>query len=94
MKFLGLRHQGRAGFVSASAVAAFLAAPFGVPHAQGAQPTTGSVALKYPTTARSGQADDLNGVRVPDPYRWLENIASSDVRSWVVAQNALAGAFE
>ena len=30
MKFLGIRHQGRAGFVSASAVAALLAAPLGV----------------------------------------------------------------
>ena len=93
MKFLGIRHQGRAGFVSASAVAALLAAPLGVPHAQGAQPNPGGVALKYPTTPRGGQADDLNGVRVPDPYRWLENVTSPEVHNWVVAQNAVTESF-
>ena len=92
MKFLGIRHQGRAGFISASAVAALLAVPLGMLHAQAAQPTA-SGTVKYPMTARSGQTDDLNGVRVPDPYRWLENITSPEVHNWVVAQNAVTEAF-
>jgi prolyl oligopeptidase len=46
-------------------------------------------ALKYPATPRGNQADDLNGVRVADPYRWLESMMSSDVRNWVTAQNAV-----
>jgi prolyl oligopeptidase len=49
--------------------------------------------LRYPTTTRGGQADDLNGVRVPDPYRWLENIDAPDVHAWVTAQNALTEGF-
>ena len=44
-------------------------------------------APKYPATARGTQIDELSGVRIADPYRWLENVSSPDVRSWVVAQN-------
>jgi len=32
-------------------------------------------------------------VRVPDPYRWLENITSPEVHNWVVAQNGVTEAF-
>jgi prolyl oligopeptidase len=49
--------------------------------------------LKYPPTQRSAQGDDLNGVGVADPYRWLEAVSSPDVRAWVTAQNALTEAF-
>ncbi|HEY9228117.1 MAG TPA: hypothetical protein VIP11_15780, partial [Gemmatimonadaceae bacterium] len=45
--------------------------------------------LRYPPTARASQFDDLNGVRVPDPYRWLENVTSNDVHNWVASQNGL-----
>ncbi|MEP6496141.1 MAG: prolyl oligopeptidase family serine peptidase, partial [bacterium] len=49
--------------------------------------------LKYPATARSAQSDDLSGVLVPDPYRWLEAVTSPEVRAWVSAQNALTESF-
>ena len=49
--------------------------------------------LKYPPTARSAQGDDLNGVVVADPYRWLEAVSSPEVRAWVSAQNALTESF-
>ena len=45
--------------------------------------------LRYPPTPRGAITDELNGVRVADPYRWLENVTSSEVRDWVAAQNAL-----
>ena len=49
--------------------------------------------LKYPTTARSAQSDDLSGVVVADPYRWLEAVTAPEVRAWVAAQNALTESF-
>lgn len=45
--------------------------------------------LRYPATTRGSQADEVGGVRAPDPYRWLENVSSPDVRAWVSAQNAV-----
>jgi prolyl oligopeptidase len=45
--------------------------------------------IDYPETRKVDQADDYHGVRVEDPYRWLEDDVreSDDVRSWVEAQN-------
>jgi prolyl oligopeptidase len=59
--------------------------------ALGAQ--TVSPQLKYPATPRGLQADDLSGVRVADPYRWLEAVTSSDVHSWLTAQDAVAESY-
>ena len=43
----------------------------------------------YPEARVSPQVDDLHGVGVADPYRWLEDIDSPETRSWVEAQNKL-----
>lgn len=45
--------------------------------------------LRYPPTPRGAVSDDLNGIRVADPYRWLESVASNEVRDWVAAENWL-----
>jgi prolyl oligopeptidase len=47
-------------------------------------------ALVYPATRRVEQVDDYAGVRVADPYRWLEDIDSSETKAWIGSQNALA----
>ncbi len=51
--------------------------------------------LKYPKTKRVDQVDILHGVKVEDPYRWLEADVreSAEVRKWVDAQNKVTNAF-
>jgi prolyl oligopeptidase len=40
-----------------------------------------------PPARREEVVDILHGVEVPDPYRWLEDGDSAEVRQWVAAQN-------
>jgi len=43
--------------------------------------------LTYPETQKVDVVDEYFGTKVPDPYRWLEDINSEQVKSWVEAQN-------
>lgn len=45
--------------------------------------------LRYPDTQQIAVSDDYHGTQVSDPYRWLEEIRSSETEAWVSAQNAL-----
>ncbi len=51
--------------------------------------------MKYPETRRVDQTDEYHGVKVADPYRWLEADVreSAEVADWVKAQNKVARAF-
>ena len=51
--------------------------------------------MKYPATRRVEQVDEYYGVKVADPYRWLEaDVRESDeVATWVKEQNAVARKF-
>src|SRR5262249_23478718 len=44
--------------------------------------------VKYPATRKCDQVDDLHGVKVADPYRWLEDLDSKETADWVAAENA------
>ena len=43
----------------------------------------------YPVARKVDQVDDYHGVKVADPYRWLENLDSEETRTWVEAENKL-----
>ncbi len=49
--------------------------------------------LVYPAAARDAQIDTYHGIKVADPYRWLENIDSADTRAWVSAEDRLSRGF-
>ena len=46
--------------------------------------------LSYPAAARGDVVDDYHGVKVPDPYRWMEDIDSTETRTWVEAEARLS----
>ena len=52
---------------------------------------TAARGLSYPVASREDRVEDHFGVKVADPYRWLENDLRTDpaVRDWVARENAL-----
>ena len=58
--------------------------------AQGDSPTR---APTYPPTRSGDVVDDYFGTRVPDPYRWLEDLDSTDTAAWIAAQNKVTFAY-
>ena len=49
--------------------------------------------LQYPKAAKDGTVDDYFGVKVSDPYRWLENDTSAQTSAWVEAENKVTNAY-
>jgi prolyl oligopeptidase len=47
----------------------------------------GAGVLSYPKPKTVEQVDDYHGVKVADPYRWLEDTDSTDTHAWVEAEN-------
>ncbi|HLP26851.1 MAG TPA: S9 family peptidase, partial [Acidobacteriota bacterium] len=43
--------------------------------------------IEYPASKTVDQVDDVHGVKIPDPFRWLEDVDSADTKAWVGAQN-------
>jgi prolyl oligopeptidase len=45
--------------------------------------------LAYPKAPKGDVVDDYHGVKVADPYRWLENAEAQETMAWVDAENRL-----
>lgn len=43
--------------------------------------------MSYPVTKEAKQVDEYHGVKVNDPYRWLEDDNSVETKTWVEVQN-------
>ncbi len=48
---------------------------------------------KYPKTKKEDVTDTYFGVKVSDPYRWLESDSSAEVTQWVNEQNAITNEY-
>ncbi|MFL5330545.1 MAG: prolyl oligopeptidase family serine peptidase [Gemmataceae bacterium] len=64
------------------AVIATVALPIGIFGVDSTRPN-------YPATRSESISEQLHGQSVPDPYRWLEDSNSSEVKDWTEKQNNL-----
>ena len=49
--------------------------------------------LDYPHVKKGDVVDDYHGVKIADPYRWLEDTNSADTKAWVEAENRVTRAY-
>ena len=54
---------------------------------------SGETLPSYPPARRDPIMDDYNGVKVADPYRWLEQLDSPETRDWVRAEAQLTDSY-
>src|SRR6202022_3177372 len=45
--------------------------------------------LSYPAARQVDQTDDYFGTTVSDPYRWMEDVDSPELKAWIDAENEL-----
>jgi prolyl oligopeptidase len=50
-------------------------------------------ALAYPVARTVEQTDDYFGTKVSDPYRWMEDVDSAELKTWVDAENELTQSY-
>jgi prolyl oligopeptidase len=49
--------------------------------------------LSYPDSKPGNTVDTLHDIKIPDPYRWLEDLNSEQTSAWVKAQNSLTDSY-
>ncbi|MBL8272223.1 MAG: hypothetical protein JNJ74_00330, partial [Xanthomonadales bacterium] len=54
-----------------------------------AAPTATAAGPAYPPARRGDQVDEYHGVRVADPYRWMEDLDAPELARWIAEQNRL-----
>ena len=52
-----------------------------------------SASLVYPPAPKGDTVDDYFGTKVADPYRWMEDLNSPEVKQWVDAENAVTAKY-
>ena len=52
-----------------------------------------AMAMDYPDTRREDTSNSYHEVKVEDPYQWLEDWSSNEVKSWSADQNQVARTF-
>jgi prolyl oligopeptidase len=50
-------------------------------------------ALPYPTARKTEQTDVYFGTTVSDPYRWMEDVDSAELKTWIDAENELTQSY-
>ena len=58
-----------------------------------AQSPTPQTAITYPPTRTVDVVDHYGSAAVADPYRWLEELNSSETAQWVAAENAITNSY-
>src|SRR5580693_8760802 len=48
-----------------------------------------STTVAYPPARKVDQSDDYFGTQVNDPYRWMEDVDSPELKTWIDAENEL-----
>jgi prolyl oligopeptidase len=58
-------------------------------------PTTAETTLElsYPAARQVDQTDDYFGTTVSDPYRWMEDVDSAELKTWIDAENELTQSY-
>jgi prolyl oligopeptidase len=49
--------------------------------------------LSYPVARQVDQTDDYFGTKVSDPYRWMEDVDSPELKTWIDAENELTQSY-
>ena len=49
--------------------------------------------IQYPITKKSDVVEEYHGTKVPDPYRWLEDLDANETIAWVAGQNRLTESY-
>jgi len=49
--------------------------------------------FSYPKARKAEQVDEYHGVKVADPYRWLEDSDATETREWIEAENKITFGF-
>ncbi len=63
------------------------------PAAMGESPADAPATWNYPPAPKGSVVDEYHGVKVADPYRWLEDPDAPESRTWIDAQNVLTRAY-
>lgn len=56
-------------------------------------PGAPALAAEYPATRAESTVNSYHGVEIKDPYQWLENGSSEEVKTWTATQNSAARKF-